>query len=104
MRLRNKTLESIPDICIELTVTGSVQGVYYRKFTKELAVKLDIKGWVKNQADGSVLIVACGTQRNLDVFIEKCKEGNIWSKVSDVYVKSIQVANSFKSFEIVRKK
>jgi acylphosphatase len=35
-------------------VTGRVQGVFFRAWTKEKARELDIRGWVRNCADGSV--------------------------------------------------
>ena len=42
------------------TVRGKVQGVYFRKYTKAKADELNLKGWVKNMADGSVQGVAQG--------------------------------------------
>ncbi|MCO6495714.1 MAG: acylphosphatase [Bacteroidetes bacterium] len=89
--------------CVEIIVSGSVQGVYFRKFTKEIASKLEIKGWVKNLENGSVLINACGEKQNLELFIQKCKEGNLWSKVTEVNVRPITISKPFKSYEIVRK-
>lgn len=35
-------------------VTGRVQGVGFRYWTLEEAVRLGIKGWVRNEPDGSV--------------------------------------------------
>ncbi|MGW8122859.1 acylphosphatase [Roseivirga echinicomitans] len=41
-----------------IKVTGKVQGVYFRVSTQEQAKQLGIKGWCKNEPDGSVLIIA----------------------------------------------
>jgi len=43
------------------TVYGEVQGVWFRRFTKQKADELGIVGWVKNDAGGSVSGVAVGT-------------------------------------------
>jgi acylphosphatase len=52
-------------------ITGKVQGVYFRKFTQQKAVELNIYGWVKNEEDGSVIGVAEGR-------IEKLNELKFW--------------------------
>ena len=45
---------------IRCVVAGRVQGVYYRAATAEQAARLQLDGWVKNLADGSVEVVAAG--------------------------------------------
>ena len=44
----------MPMVARHVRVTGRVQGVFFRAWTKEKARELDIKGWVHNAADGSV--------------------------------------------------
>lgn len=58
-----------------ITVVGKVQGVYFRASTKAVADQLGIKGYVKNQSDGSVYIECEGDKWNLDLFLEWCEEG-----------------------------
>jgi acylphosphatase len=41
-------------------VTGRVQGVGFRWFVKEEARRLELRGWVRNEPDGDVLLEACG--------------------------------------------
>ncbi len=53
---------------VVLVVHGFVQGVGYRDFVKRLADSMGIKGSVKNQDDGSVLIVARAENGLLDRF------------------------------------
>ncbi|MCB0783112.1 MAG: acylphosphatase, partial [Flavobacteriales bacterium] len=43
-----------------MVVRGRVQGVWYRKHTREKALELGLRGWVMNQPDGSVLVEAEG--------------------------------------------
>jgi acylphosphatase len=39
-----------------IKINGKVQGVFFRKSTMEKAITLGIKGWVRNESDGSVLV------------------------------------------------
>lgn len=52
--------------CTRFIVTGRVQGVFFRASTRERALQLGIAGHAKNCADGSVEVVASGTQAALD--------------------------------------
>ena len=87
---------------IEILVSGTVQGVYYRKYTKDLATKLDITGYVRSLDNGSVLIRGCGNEINLKEFLHKCSEGNMWSIITNIEVKPVYDSLEFNSFEIIR--
>lgn len=69
-----------------LIITGNVQGVGFRAFVRNRAIKNNITGWVKNLDDGSVEALLSGSQENLDKLIEITRRGTPWSKVSDVVV------------------
>jgi acylphosphatase len=71
---------------ISITVSGMVQGVYFRQSTKEKALELGISGWVKNLPDGNVHIVATGTADQLDQLVQWCKQGPPHAKVTAVDV------------------
>ena len=58
-----------------ITITGKVQGVFYRASTKEKAQELGIKGFVKNQPDGSVYLEAEGEFSSLEQLVEWCYKG-----------------------------
>ena len=86
-------------------VSGRVQGVGYRRFAKNQAEALSLKGWARNQLDGRVEIVACGTEQNLDLFCESLKRGPSFSQVREVVVKSLdteslEASGSHQQFEI----
>lgn len=49
-------------------VFGRVQGVGYRKWIQRKALSLKLDGFVKNQSDGSVLIVIAGNEENIKAF------------------------------------
>ncbi len=60
-----------------------VQGVFFRTSTKEMADTLGIKGWVKNESDGSVLILAEGPADQLNQFLSWVEKGPSHAQVSD---------------------
>jgi len=84
----------------QLKVFGLVQGVWFRKHTKEKALELGINGFVKNESDGSVYIEAEGDANILHKFTEWCHTGYPHSKVDKVEVTE-QPMKNFKAFEIV---
>ena len=55
-----------------ITVYGKVQGVSFRAATKAIADQLSIKGFVRNQADGSVYIEAEGDQFSINYLVDWC--------------------------------
>lgn len=46
--------------CARFNAVGRVQGVGFRASTVARARQLKLTGWVRNRADGSVDLVACG--------------------------------------------
>jgi acylphosphatase len=74
---------------ISITVSGIVQGVYYRQSTKEKALELGISGIVKNLPDGNVHILAAGTTEQLDQLVQWCKQGPRHAKVTSVDVERV---------------
>ncbi|MGJ7919143.1 acylphosphatase [Neobacillus sp. LXY-4] len=85
---------------IHLTVYGNVQGVGFRYFSQMKAVQYGIRGWVRNCEDGSVEIIAEGTEDNLILFLEDVRRGNPFSTVNDISVQEINKTESFNSFKI----
>ena len=65
-------------------ITGRVQGVSYRAWTKEMAQTLGIAGHVRNLSDGSVEAVASLDQGLLDTFIAHLRQGPPAASVESV--------------------
>ncbi len=86
-------------ICVQITVTGRVQGVFYRASTKNMALELNLNGWVRNEADGSVLIEAEGPKEQINQLINWCKIGPQYATVDQVIQKEVEKMNH-QSFEI----
>jgi acylphosphatase len=60
---------------LEANVRGRVQGVGYRYFVIARAMRLGLTGWVANEQDGSVRVVAEGPRADLDALLEELREG-----------------------------
>ena len=72
---------------IECFVTGRVQLVMFRDFAQRKARKLGIVGIVENLPNGSVKVIAQGTEEKLFKFISCLKNGPILAKVKNVSVR-----------------
>ena len=68
----------------QIHVLGTVQGVWYRKYTCEEAIKLNLKGFVRNEQDGAVYVEAEGEESALIQLLQFLKQGSPMSKVSSV--------------------
>ncbi|MDT4289120.1 acylphosphatase [Methylomonas sp. MO1] len=86
--------------CLHIIVKGRVQGVYFRAYTQKQAVKLNIKGFVRNLADGSVEIVASGHAEELQKLVAWCHKGPILAKVSEVIANTYDAGEHFEVFEV----
>jgi acylphosphatase len=84
---------------VRVRVTGRVQGVGFRYYTRREAAGLGLNGYVRNMADGSVETVAQGPPDMVEKFLEKVSQGPPGSKVTDVRVDEIP-AGSWERFEI----
>ncbi len=85
---------------IEVLVSGRVQGVFFRAFTARAARSLGILGWVRNEKDGSVKVVAEGEKKSLLSFLEKVKKGPPLAKVKSVNVGWTTFKGEFADFQV----
>lgn len=85
----------------KIKVSGKVQGVFYRASAKEAAERLGVKGWVRNEEDGSVLIEAEGTEGQIKDFIGWCRQGPPFAQVEKVDIEEKPVSG-YQNFFIQR--
>lgn len=85
-----------------ITVTGKVQGVHFRASTKAVADQLGVKGYVVNQADGSVFLEAVGDDFALESMKEWCWEGPDYAVVEDVQIVEVE-PKAYHNFEVFKK-
>ncbi|MDK2886339.1 MAG: acylphosphatase [Thermosipho sp. (in: thermotogales)] len=85
---------------IQLSIYGVVQGVGFRYFVKNKAKLLGIKGYVKNEFDGSVTVIAGGNESQLESLKEYIKTGNGYSLVYKMFEKELP-PQTFEDFFIL---
>ncbi len=60
---------------VHIIVHGYVQGVGFRSFVQMQALPLEIAGWVRNRADGTVEIWAEGSRHKLERLVQQVQRG-----------------------------
>lgn len=94
---------SLPKPCQRLvSIEGKVQGVGYRKWLRREAAALNIQGWVRNRADGSVQAVLKGDLAKVERMLGKLHFGPKAASVAKVSVTSHSRALSYSGFRILK--
>lgn len=65
-------------------IRGRVQGVFYRASTQAKALSHNITGWARNRPDGSVEVLACGEQCDVEALQKWLWQGPVAAKVTAV--------------------
>lgn len=84
---------------VDIVVSGRVQKVGFRAFTKRNAVLLGVKGYVENLSDGKVHAVLEGDPHQVDKLVELLKQGPMVAQVREVRVSEIEKAGH-QAFEV----
>jgi len=70
--------------CRRFTISGRVQGVFFRVSTRDVAVPLEIAGHAINKSDGNVEVLACGETSAIDELERWLHDGPPMASVSSV--------------------
>lgn len=98
------TIEGKKEGCLEelhAIVHGRVQGVCFREYTRKQALRLEIKGTVKNLKDGTVEIYAQGSKECLKMLLKNVKIGPSLGFVDKIDVEYSQMQKPLKDFQII---
>ena len=83
-------------------VYGHVQGVFFRDTTRRHAQQRDITGWVRNERDGTVQVVAEGEEQALEHLLDFLHRGPSAARVDRVEAEWQSATGEFKTFHIRR--
>jgi acylphosphatase len=87
-------------ICLNVLITGKVQGVSFRKTTKQMADVIGIVGTVRNVEENKVEVVAQGEQSLVFKLVDFCHHGPEGARVDKVSITSCEISNHTE-FEIL---
>ncbi len=74
----------MPAAALRLVITGRVQGVGFRAWTRREARRRSLRGWVRNRLDGSVEALLIGEAAAVDALAEACRRGPGTARVEAV--------------------
>ena len=74
---------------IEVRVSGEVQGVSFRGYAAQEAVRLELVGWVRNEPDGCVLGHFEGPPDAVEHMLAWCRDGSPSADVSELEVRDV---------------
>lgn len=81
-------------------VRGRVQGVGFRWFVEREAHMLGVAGWVRNNSDGSVEVLAIGTRDQISGLRSRLRQGPRAARVDDVEESESKLIEGVKNFRI----
>ena len=87
---------------LRATVTGTVQGVFYRAYVQDAATDLGVVGSIHNQPDGTVEVIAEGLPETLKDFVEYLHEGSLQSQVETVSIEWGTARGTFSDFSVLQ--
>ncbi|MBI4532178.1 MAG: acylphosphatase [Candidatus Latescibacteria bacterium] len=86
---------------VHILVSGVVQGVGFRFFTRRIALGYGMTGYVRNLPDGRVEIAAEGDRSLLIAFCDEVRRGPRWSHVTGMQVEWKEPKGEFGEFTIL---
>jgi len=89
----------MPKIARHVSVTGRVQGVFFRGWTRDQANALGVTGWVRNCPDGRVDMHIEGEESAVQQLIERLHRGPPDAVVEDVHLWDVELFD-FDDFEV----
>ncbi len=87
---------------VHILIYGRVQGVFFRAWTEDKALELRLKGWVRNNPDGTVEVVAEGSEKDLETLISWCRKGPPDARVERIEITREPYRGDLGNFSVVR--
>ncbi len=91
--------DTIPTMRFELTFHGRVQGVGFRAVSHELANEHGVTGWIRNEADGTVSLIAEGDRGAVEAYLDALRE-RMGSHIDSEKLTTSETTRGYAGFEI----
>jgi protein-L-isoaspartate(D-aspartate) O-methyltransferase len=85
---------------VDVKVSGVVQGVYYRASARREGALRGLRGWVRNESDGSVGLRLQGAPDAVDAMLDWCRVGSPAARVSRLTVADAPADETLHDFEV----
>ena len=85
---------------LKIIITGTVQGVFFRKFIQEKAEQLGLNGFIRNLDDGNVEVIIEGKDEAVNLMLDFCKQGPDHAEVRGIEHSEMK-HQGFDSFKIL---
>ena len=85
---------------LRLQIFGKVQGVFFRDYTRRKAEELQLVGWVRNRADGSVEALVSGEGMQVKKMVDWFHHGSPYSSVQKVIAGDTDASPNTSTFQI----
>ena len=85
---------------LKAKIYGHVQGVFFRDTTRRIAQRHNLTGWVRNEADGTVQVVAEGAEPALRELVAFLQEGPTAAYVERVESEWTEATGEFSGFRV----
>ena len=89
-------------IAVTARITGRVQGVWFRGWVREEALRLGLTGSVRNEPDGSVAALFAGQETAVAAMLALCREGPPLARVHGVEVTPVDPVPQLAEFRVER--
>jgi acylphosphatase len=84
---------------VQVEVSGQVQGVSFRGYAAQEAVRLELVGWIRNEPDGSVIAHFEGEEDAVEKMLAWCRDGSPSADVRHIEVRDVEASHD-SSFEV----
>ena len=82
-------------MALHVRIRGEVQGVFFRRWVQEQAIRRGLRGWVRNRSDGTVEAVFSGEMSTVRELAKACHQGPPKAKVRQV----VQIPGEYRPTE-----
>jgi acylphosphatase len=87
---------------LQMYFSGRVQGVGFRYTCKTVAAGFEVTGTVKNLADGRVELIAEGTRKELEEFLQAIRDSEVGPFIREESASWADATENLRGFEIIK--
>ncbi|MBN1266801.1 MAG: acylphosphatase [Anaerolineales bacterium] len=85
---------------VRVRIHGRVQGVSFRYYAYQQALRLGVKGWIRNKPDGSVAGFFQGTEEQVEGMVRWCSKGSPMAVVESIEEETVPLDETMNGFNV----